>query len=523
MSGLNEKRSRINYANKFALILFVALIVNMAFYWLPDTIFGVQLKKVDMLSDIREPLDEDDLDLIALFPDDDDFYEDKPSFQMPADVNFYPVEISPDSNFLFLSRISSAIDGTLDGALEGDSIVGGDISADAIAVDGANKAVDDDNTNYLFNTDIEDFTSGRTGLRRFFAALNNIDNLERPVRIAFVGDSFIEGDIIVADFREKMQTHFGGRGVGLVPIASNVTQYRPTIKQSADGWSIYSIIKNRSKKHVISGLLFEPTSGSASVNFQTVDVHPRLKEVSSLKFIYSKNESADILLKSNADSSFYRLPPTGKVTQLEVKGDFNRGTLQFKNAKGLNAIGIALEDNHGVVVDNFSLRGNSGLVMSEVDGETCRELQRIRPYDLIVLQYGLNVASDSVRNYSWYGNKMVAVIEHIQSCFPGADILLLGVSDRSRKRGGAYSTMPAVVSLLRAQRQTAKNAEVTFWSIFAAMGGQNSMVNYVNSNWASKDYTHLNMRGGREIANALYDAIITEKEMYDGDERLVER
>jgi lysophospholipase L1-like esterase len=65
----------------------------------------------------------------------------------------------------------------------------------------------------------------------------------------------------------------------------------------------------------------------------------------------------------------------------------------------------------------------------------------------------------------------------------------------------------------------AKSAEVTFWSIFAAMGGQNSMIKYVNSNWASKDYTHLSFRGGREIANALYDALLIEKGLYDNNEK----
>jgi len=78
--------------------------------------------------------------------------------------------------------------------------------------------------------------------------------------------------------------------------------------------------------------------------------------------------------------------------------------------------------------------------------------------------------------------------------------------------------MPAVVSLLSAQRQTAKSAEVAFWSIFAAMGGRNSMVKYVDSNWASKDYTHLSFRGGREVANALYDALLTKKDLYDSDD-----
>lgn len=522
MSRVKRKKNKINYANRFTAILFTALIVNLAFYWLPDTIFGMQIKKVDLLSDIRIQPEYDKTESLALSPEDDFFHEDD-DFNTPqyketiAIFDSAPPPPAPSGYVAPQNReIASASPATEIEDVEDQT---------AKASNASSKTVTDDkyNTDYLFNTHIEDFTSGHTSLRRFFAALNNINNLGRPVRIAFVGDSFIEGDILVADFRAKMQQHFGGRGVGFIPIASNVAQYRPTIKQSADGWNTYSIIKNKNRKYVLSGLQFEPASHNASIRFQTVDMYPGLEEVSSLKLIYSKNEDTDILLKSDTDTSLYELPPTTHITQFEMKGPFTKGTLQFKNAQGLNAVGIALEDNHGVIVDNFSLRGNSGIIMSALDSESCRDLQRIRPYDLIVLQYGLNVASDSVREYSWYRNQMVTVIQHIQDCFPGADILMLGVSDRSHKRGGSYSTMPAVLSLLRAQRQTAKKTEIAFWSIFAAMGGQNSMVKYVNSSWASKDYTHLSFRGGREIANALYDAIITEKEMYDGDERLIER
>jgi lysophospholipase L1-like esterase len=97
----------------------------------------------------------------------------------------------------------------------------------------------------------------------------------------------------------------------------------------------------------------------------------------------------------------------------------------------------------------------------------------------------------------------------------------MGVSDRSHRRDGSYKTMPAVISLLKAQRQIAVESEVAFWNTFAAMGGQNSMIKYVEYNWASKDYTHLSFQGGKELAKALFDAIITEKNMYDADERLL--
>lgn len=518
----------MNYANRFTVLLLVALIINLAFFWLPDSILGIQIKKVDLLSDIRILPADNDLDLYAFMSEADELDEtdsatndESPDEEIVSDDSDTIPPPPVPSNFAEEQPRPADTQQNTSSADERESTTDQTESSNQ-TVPKTDKT-DSRNTNYLFNTQIEDFTASHTGLRRFFAALNNVNNLGRPVRIAFVGDSFIEGDILVADFRAKMQDHFGGRGVGFIPVTSNVAQYRPTIKQSAEGWKTYSIIKNSNRKYVLSGMLFEPASSSASIQFQTVDMYPQLEEVSSLKFIYSQNEQTEMFFKNDTDTVLFRLPPTETVTQHEINGHFTKGVIQFKNATGLHAIGIALEDNQGVVVDNFALRGNSGIIMSELDSESCRDLQEIRPYDLIVMQYGLNIASDSVREYGWYRNKMVLVIEHIQNCFPGADILLLGVSDRSHKQGSSYSTMPAVLSLLRAQRQTAIKAEVAFWSIFAAMGGQNSMVKYVNANWASKDYTHLSFRGGREVANALYEAIITEKGLYDRDERLVEK
>jgi hypothetical protein len=532
MSITKKKRRSNNYAGRFTAILFIAMFLNLLLYKLPGSIMGIKIKKVDLLSDIRVQPDKDKANDVAVngsdinfvqsdeaVPDEDvsEKADDKAALQALSTSDRNPAVTIPDATLQppipqGVKREQSATSQSK--TEESDADIPPKPKVES-------KAENDFVSNN--STDIEDFTTGQTGLRRFFAALNNVDNLGRPVRIAFLGDSFIEGDILVADFRSKMQKHFGGRGVGFIPIQSETAQYRPTIKQSADGWKIYSMIKDKSRKYVLSGMLFEPSANTASINFQTVDMYPESKEVSSLKFIYSSSLMTDITLKNGNESSTYKLPATDQVTQYEIKGRFTNGKLQFKNTRGLQAIGIALEDNHGVVVDNFSLRGNSGLIMSNLDVKSCRDLQKVRPYDLIVLQYGLNVASDSMRDYGWYRNKMTTVVEHIQKCFPGADILMLGVSDRSHKDGATYSTMPAVLSLLRAQRQTAKNAEVAFWSIFAAMGGHNSMVKFVNSNLASKDYTHLNFRGGRQIADALYDSLINEKGMYDSDEKLVER
>ena len=62
---------------------------------------------------------------------------------------------------------------------------------------------------------IADFSAGKAGgMDAFYAKLSEVKQLNRPVRIAYFGDSFIEGDILTSNLRELFQQHFGGSGVG---------------------------------------------------------------------------------------------------------------------------------------------------------------------------------------------------------------------------------------------------------------------------------------------------------------------
>jgi lysophospholipase L1-like esterase len=471
-----------NQSGRLLVILLITAIVCISLYWLPDHLFGFPIRKVDMLSDIRIEIKEDSSDSLQCSSDDVLLADVAPLIDSKKIKGFDSIQILQRDS-LYQSIVSDIAPG----------------KSDSVKVR------------------IEDFSVGHTGLHHFFSKLNQIHTLNRPVRIAFLGDSFIEGDIVVADFRAKMQTYFGGQGVGLVPVASQVAQYRPTVDQRSKGWKTRSILSDRKCKYVLTGLLFEPEGEEASISFKTVTAYPRLEKVSSLKFLYARNRRSELRLIYNEKSDTIEaiLPPADSIVQFEAEGEFTQGNIRIRQAGGLQALGLALEDNSGVVVDNFSLRGNSGIVMRELDEASCRSLGRIRPYDLIILQYGLNVAAETSLEYGWYRERMVKVIQHVQTCFPEADVLLLGVSDRSCFRGGTYKTMPAVVSLLRSQRNAAKQAKIPFWSIYNAMGGENSMARYVKYRWASKDHTHLSFRGGQEIATSLFDALMLEKKLYD--------
>ena len=449
-------------SGQLVLILLVTAAACLALYMLPDELFGLSIKKMDMLSDLRVGSEDED----------------------------------EDSN---LSRADSVL-------LRGDSTGLSAADRERLAYrDSMYRAIMAQLRGDTLKAVVEDFSVGHIGLRRFFAALNGISTLGRPVRVAFLGDSFIEGDILTADFRERMQARFGGRGVGFVPVSSQVAQFRPTVRLRSKGWTTRSILSDRKPKYLLSCLLFDAANDAPTIAFETTDYMPHLKSVGTLKFLYTRNRATDLRWIFTA-----RLPETDGVGQYVAKGSFTEGKLAFTHAQGLQALGIALEDDRGVVVDNFALRGNSGLPLENLDIARCQALQDIRPYDLIVIQYGLNVAVERTKDYGFYRDRMVAIIKHIRTCFPGADVLLLGVSDRS---------VSAVKKLRRAEREAALEAGEAFWDVYEAMGGEDGMVNYVKRNWAAKDYTHLSFQGGRELANALYDAIILEKTLYDNLEK----
>ena len=180
--------------------------------------------------------------------------------------------------------------------------------------------------------------------------------------------------------------------------------------------------------------------------------------------------------------------------------------------------GLAMDGKKGIILDNFSLRGSSGLSLRGIPQQMLRQFNEQRPYDLIILEYGLNVATERGRNYDNYQKGLLTSIEHLKNCFPQASLLLLSVGDRDYKtEDGELRTMPGVKNLIRYQQNIAAESGIAFWNMFEAMGGEGSMANLVHAkpSMANYDYTHINFRGGKHLAGLLYETFIYGKEQYD--------
>lgn len=371
---------------------------------------------------------------------------------------------------------------------------------------------------------IEDYSDSTShGMSHFYQSLIDIDKIGRPVRIAYFGDSFIEGDILTADLRNMLQDKFGGRGVGYVPVTSKFPGFRPTVRHSFAGWTSHNVTDTigfvRSKQD-ISNNYFHASNG-AYVNLEATGKYVSNLESCSLSSIFYLTGDSLVLsaqLNGGQEKEFF-LEGDSSLQCVTVSGDIKSVRWSVKKASPEALFyGVTMDSGNGVLLDNFSTRGSSGQQLSGIPSSILRGYNKLRKYDLIVIQYGLNVVFEGGMDYTYYKDGMKTVISSIKNAFPDTSILIVGIGDRETKdENGNLRTMPAVKGLIRSQQMLAAETGVAFWNLYNAMGGEGSMVEMVNSKpaMANYDYTHINFRGGKHIAGLLFDAIIYGKEQYE--------
>lgn len=364
---------------------------------------------------------------------------------------------------------------------------------------------------------IEDFDTLAT--TRFERLVEKLASGE-DVRIAFMGDSFIEGDILTSDLRSELQQLFGGRGVGFVPCDIPFATARRSVKRSASGWSSYSVMKPKSAPEslrdlfFISGYLSEGKTG-ANVRWQSTDIFPTIDSCTRARILLLSRDSSRVVVTLN-DTLNHEIALTGdeRLREIYIEAPYKSLKMRVKEGRVV-CYGASLEGNGGVAVDNFSVRSNNGHAIFGTGAQINRQADDMLHYDLVVLQYGLNIMMPGQRNFSKYRDQLRDMIAYTKRCFPNAAILVLGVSDRWIKDEDTerYKPIGSVDALTRHQRAAADSSRVAFWNTSEAMAEYGGMPAFVRNGWAAGDYTHLNYAGGRRIAEALSNSI--QKAVYD--------
>jgi hypothetical protein len=378
------------------------------------------------------------------------------------------------------------------------------------------------------------------GLEYFFEALCKAEKSGGKVRIAYFGDSIIEGDLISQDLRKNLQSQFGGRGVGFVSITSVAPRSRNTINHTfSNNWQVAALHPRLNEHHMpgISGFTFLPASdasisGSVDhnkangykyswVEYEASKLFDNTNTFSVAKLYYGMISDFASLKYSLDDGTaqVFNLPRGETVRELVISDGIPARKIKASFfAKGSAEIyGMSFEENDGIYVDNFSIRGYSGLSLNKLSSSMLASFDSFFKYKLIIVHYGVNVSDFTTKSeFIWYRNRMVEVVEHLKASFPEASFLIVSANDIAVKHAGALASKPSIPLLVEAQKQIARETGAAFWNLYEAMGGANSMVSWVKDKkpLASKDCIHFNHRGGKKVADLLTEAIMKEYNVY---------
>ncbi|MFH2032121.1 MAG: hypothetical protein ABIJ40_16115 [Bacteroidota bacterium] len=468
----------------------LTIILLIAVSFLPDDIslFGIEIKPVDILSDIRADEDEEYNDDYDYDEEDEDYYEDESNAnhqsrnQLAAGLNFPLLPVKSINGFLENSIPASSA-----------SINSVQIKKEKIS----------GNVNQL---------------SPFFDALKKADKIK--LRIAHYGDSNIEGDLVTANIRDKLQKQFGGGGVGFLAITSQDIAFRITIHHTfSDDWRTATVY-TQNRENLAAGIKGEAfVNGKGSwVEYQSRGEYETMRNFDLIRLFYSDAKETNVtFLIDGKTKQTGRLSNAKGLSEIVIRTNNARSVkIEFPVKEQANFYGVSLETEDGIYVDNFPLRGSTGAELIKIDSEQLKSFDDLLNYKLFIFEFGLNALNARYGNFNRYKREMIKVIEHYKSVFPKAGFLIIGAHDKSAKSGTKFMTDPIVYKLLEAQMEIASETGIAFWNLFQAMGGKDSMINWVESNppLAHKDFIHFNDLGSKKEAEMFSEALLDEYRNY---------
>ena len=365
---------------------------------------------------------------------------------------------------------------------------------------------------------IVDYSAGKPGgLDHFYSQLNLLAQKQavgRPVRIAYFGDSFIEGDILLADLREDLQKHYGGYGVGWIDAGNDLDQYKHTVDKKFTGLTEHMVKKPASYDANQAGIAerYYTMNGQATMScapFSLSHEYPLTEKWASTWLYLRSKGGANVTFEiDGGKTSTQRVNPSAEVQAVKMDGVTSHATIKVDGSNTV-LFGTSQEGREGIVLDNFSMRGSSGTTLAKLPEQMLKEFAQVRPYDLIVFQFGVNAVDAETTP------------ERLKKYM--ADMKLVSSPDRGSKTS-PDGTMKGVEMLVGYQEQLAADCHVGFYNLFRAMGGPGTMMRIVDEQgMGTKDYVHINYKGGKYVSERIFKSIVAGQKNYARREKLAEQ
>lgn len=383
-------------------------------------------------------------------------------------------------------------------------------------------------------THLEQNDLAHKNLNSFFSELKYITQKKQKLSVFHYGDSQIEGDRMTAFIRQRLQSQFGGAGPGLIPAINvySTISFGHKYSENFERKIIFGKEKLSTKKYgaMLSAAKFRidslaykegrPTEAWIELTPSTKG-YSRCKAFTNVNLFYSDCVDTCVIDVYENDLLIQKdsLLTDGKTHKLSINFDKTPEKLRlvFNSKTSPTINGISLEGDVGLQMNNVAMRGSSGTQFSSVDYESISYMHKELNTKLVILQFGGNSIpffkdSSGVRSYA---RRLKRQIQFMKKCTPNAAIIVIGPSDMSQLREGIYETFPFIPYCIEQMLKETLAAGGSYWDLYNAMGGKNSMYAWVENQLAGQDYVHFTTKGAKKASQMFYDALIDAYNKWD--------
>lgn len=370
--------------------------------------------------------------------------------------------------------------------------------------------------------------SGKNALHAFFEKLENAASDKKKIRVLHYGDSQIEGDRMTAYIRQRLQSQFGGNGPGMIPANNvyNIQSYKQYFSSNFSRYTAFGGSKLKSKKYGYMNTAARFTAEYDSSQLAGITtIKEAYIEIEPSKSAYERARlynNVNLYYTSCVKPCTLRVFQNGNVIHedtLEMDGKYHVFPLSFPNTPGKlryefsaavspTILGFSLEGDYGVQVDNIAMRGSSGTFFGKIDQKLAAKMYEEKDVELVIMQFGGNSVpylkdTSGVRNFVRNFKGQLQTLKRLR---PSAAIIVIGPSDMSTYSSAGYVTYKMLPVLVDEMRKAVTGVGGSFWDLYGAMGGRNSMPSWVDKGLAGKDYIHFSPKGASIASQLFFDA-----------------
>ncbi len=354
-------------------------------------------------------------------------------------------------------------------------------------------------------------------LDRFRDALVRAGAGEGVASVAVWGASHTACDHWTSRIRVALQERYGDGGRGFTFAAwPNERRYWQSGVQVdlGEGWSRLRLGRHRTvpDHYGVAGLVFDSEGRDASTRIRTGELG--VGEIATRFDVLFQRQRGGGELEVAVDGAVVATIDTaGRVAagthSVEVAAGAHELTLRALPGKPVRVYGVDVRRGEsGVVLHNLGLSGSRARYHQKWRDPVHRQQLEAMAPDLLVFAYGGNEGNDFAEPMSRFSGQFERALRRAKRHAPNASCLVVGPADKPLLEGEEWTPRVRTRGIAAAQRRIAHRLGCAYFDTIAFMGGEMSMLRWVEEGLARDDYVHFTARGYDRFGDVLLEGLL---------------